>query len=555
MKALSQLIEDVKNWPISRFSNRRSEFIQEVSQTTQKHFEGLDTEEIDQAIAKAIYLEKQRIKTNPWTADPPNESVFFKKLQKEYNDNNLEGEKRKLHLETLQRLIKRYAEEIGGNFNPNTFQFARKILTVFFYNLFHPVGFHSFTSIEKMKERLANKILFKGNVGQVREHFKDQIIVVVPTHSSNLVSMVIGYSLDLLVGLPAFSYGAGLNLFNSEFFAFFMNRLGAYKVDRRKKNKVYLQTLNDYSRLSIVEGVNSIFFPGGTRSRSGEVEEKAKLGLLSSLIVAQRDLLQNGSTKKIVVYPMVLSYESVLEARSLMLQHLKSIGQEKYTAREKMSSIRQIFKFTNRILNNGTHIYMTIGDGIDVFGNKVNEKGESIDIHGKKVDLSNYYIADNVFSINSQRESIYSKELAEIICNQYVKYNYILPCHLVAYTAFKILQKLNPGFDLLTLVQLTEEELPLDHDLFYKVADEIRNILFSLAKEEKLIYPEMLEGEIVEVVKSGIHALGIFHIKRPLFFDSFNRLLSDDFIALLFYSNKVNNLNLDDKLIWSKISL
>ena len=130
-----------------------------------------------------------------------------------------------------------------------------------------------------------------------------------------------------------------------------------------------------------------------------------------------------------------------------------------------------------------------------------------------------------------------------------------MPCHLVAYTAFKILQKLNPGFDLLTLVQLTEEELPLDHDLFYKVADEIRNILFSLAKEEKLIYPEMLEGEIVEVVKSGIHALGIFHIKRPLFFDSFNRLLSDDFIALLFYSNKVNNLNLDDKLIWSKISL
>ena len=60
MKALSQLIEDVKNWPISRFSNRRSEFIQEVSQTTQNHFEGLDTEEIDQAIAKAIYLEKQK---------------------------------------------------------------------------------------------------------------------------------------------------------------------------------------------------------------------------------------------------------------------------------------------------------------------------------------------------------------------------------------------------------------------------------------------------------------------------------------------------------------
>src|SRR3546814_15272144 len=51
------------------------------------------------------------------------------------------------------------------------------------------------------------------------------------------------------LGLPAFIYGAGLNLFNRKIFAYFMNSLGAYKVDRRKKNLPYLETLKTYSTL------------------------------------------------------------------------------------------------------------------------------------------------------------------------------------------------------------------------------------------------------------------------------------------------------------------
>ena len=125
MKALPQLITDIKEWPIHKFSNNRTEFIKQVVKVTFEQFKELDTEEIDQAIAKAIYLEKQRIKVNPWKVDPPNEAVFFKKLQSEYNENILALDKRAAHLETLHRLIKRYAEEIGGHFNPNTFQFIK----------------------------------------------------------------------------------------------------------------------------------------------------------------------------------------------------------------------------------------------------------------------------------------------------------------------------------------------------------------------------------------------------------------------------------------------
>ncbi len=69
-----------------------------------------------------------------------------------------------------------------------------------------------------------------------------------------------------------------------------MNSLGAYKVDRRKKNVPYLETLKFYSMLAVQKGAHSIFFPGGTRSSSGMMEKHLKLGLFSSTIEAQRNL-------------------------------------------------------------------------------------------------------------------------------------------------------------------------------------------------------------------------------------------------------------------------
>ena len=111
----------------------------------------------------------------------------------------------------------------------------------------------------------------------------------------------------------AFVYGAGLNLFGIRALAYFMNKLGAYKVDRRKKNLPYLETLKTYSTLAMTNGCNSLFFPGGTRSRSGAIEDKLKLGLLGTAMEAQRlNYLNNGAeAKKIFVVPVVFGYNFV----------------------------------------------------------------------------------------------------------------------------------------------------------------------------------------------------------------------------------------------------
>lgn len=191
--------------------------------------------------------------------------------------------------------------------------------------------------------QLYERIRLQGDVDHVRNMFQHGTVVILPTHLSNLDSIMIGYALDAVVGLPAFSYGAGLNLYESELFAFYMTRLGAYKVDRRKKNPVYLDSLKFMSQVMLERGTNSLFFPGGTRSRSGAIEKELKYGLLNSLLSAQRSIYESGRDQKIIVVPMIIGYHCTLEAQALINSHLKSTGKKNMLAVVKKFFLSEAF--------------------------------------------------------------------------------------------------------------------------------------------------------------------------------------------------------------------
>jgi glycerol-3-phosphate O-acyltransferase len=116
-----------------------------------------------------------------------------------------------------------------------------------------------------------------------------------------------------------------------------MNSLGAYKVDRRKKNLIYLESLRTYSSIALRYGCHSLFFPGGTRSRSGKIETRLKLGLLGTALEAQRINYQKherGRHNKIFVVPVVTNYNFVLEAPSLIRSYLEFKGPGKVLCRK-----------------------------------------------------------------------------------------------------------------------------------------------------------------------------------------------------------------------------
>ena len=316
-KIYDHIMPSLQDWPITRFSNDRDQFIERLIPYTMERLMS-SNHNPEELLSKSIYLETKRVKNNPWNVDPGDEKTYWKSLIKELDatqkaeDPDLE--RRKL----LRRIVYRYSEEIIGFFIPKTYLFARKFLGSFFKRLFNNGWGRGHKGIWGSKKDLQNKIKVDGYVEEIRELFNKGTVVIVPTHYSNLDSIMIGYGIDSNLGIPAFSYGAGLNLYDYEVLAYFMNRLGAYRVDRRKKNPIYLETLKSMASLSLIEGLNHIFFPGGTRSRSGAIEDKLKLGLLNSVIDAQRYCILNEINQKIFVVPLTVGYHFVLEAGSLV---------------------------------------------------------------------------------------------------------------------------------------------------------------------------------------------------------------------------------------------
>jgi glycerol-3-phosphate O-acyltransferase len=539
------IIPDISNWPIYKISKDRENFVSRLNDFTYERILSLHEGNLSQLIEKTIYLEKLRSKNTPWKVDPADEVSYWRGLDNEFRV-ILEKDDNEKEIHTLlKRIINRYSEEITGSFSIKTFKFIRKFLTSFFKRLLNTAAGRNHRRIWGNKHQLRDRIQVTGFVEEFRHLFSKGTVVVVPTHFSNLDSIMIGYSMDAVVGVPAFAYGAGLNLYEMELFAFFMNRLGAYKVDRRKKNPIYLECLKSMACYSLQEGVNNIFFPGGTRSRNGSIEDKLKLGLLGSAVESQRIFIQKEKPDKIFVVPLILGYNFVLEAKYLINSFLKTTGREKYIkSKDQYNSYRKILKFLWSLFSEKSEITLSFGEPMDVLGNKVNAEGTSLDKEGNSIDLTDYFKWEGNINIDTQRETVYTKMLGDAILDSYYRNNVVLASHLVAFAAFRVLMIENPKMSIFDIVNIPLSEINISHSKFEFVVEQLRESLLIWENEGKINLKDELKGSIAEVIKTGIQNLGPYHPAKPLLYTQ-EGIESGDLRLLYFYHNRLENYKLD----------
>ena len=541
------ILPDINDWPIFKLSEDRKTFTEELEHFTLDKVEHFHKENLTDLLAETIYLEKIRIKEEPWKVDPPNERQFWSRIKKrlvKYSVDKDESISAQNNTYLLKQIIHRYALEIVGTFRINTFLFARKFLTWFFNQLLQA----SFWKIRLKggKKRLVQKLLVKGDIDHVRSLAQKGTLIIVPTHFSNLDSILIGYVLDAVTGLPAFSYGAGLNLYNTGYTAYFMNRLGAYRVDRRKKNKIYLETLKSMSSLSIQRGTNSIFFPGGTRSRSGAIENKLKMGLLGTVVEAQRAMIQRNENTKIYIVPLILSYHFVLDGQSLIDQYLKQQGKSRYFKEGKdYSGLSGIIRFIWKILSEGNEITLSFGKAMDVIGNPVDQEGNSKDKYGNTINMADYFISEGKVNTDIQRETEYTGLLAENIIKRFHSDNIVLSSHLLAFAAFEMLCNENPKLDLFGILRLPTDDYIFDYNVLSATVNQLQKTLIIYAEKGKLILSPEIKSSIDELIADGIKHLGTFHIKKPLKKNTSGEVISENFYLLYFYHNRLTGYGLE----------
>ncbi|HTE28781.1 MAG TPA: 1-acyl-sn-glycerol-3-phosphate acyltransferase [Chryseolinea sp.] len=551
-KRYKPILEGIPDWPVYQLSKNRKEFIEEVAQ---KAFNEIKKnrptpKQLLDEVEATVYREQQRMKRNRWRVDPIDEPRFWAGMKEELvalaaktpEESQFKAD------DMLYRIVYRYSNEIAGNFKASSYRLTREIVKFWFARLLNGARVKKFGAFFRNRYTLRDKIQIVGKVKQLRTLAKEGTVVMVPTHFSNLDSILIGWIIHSL-GLPAFIYGAGLNLFNIKIFAYFMNSLGAFKVDRRKKNVPYLETLKFYSMLAVQKGAHSIFFPGGTRSRSGSLEKHLKLGLLSSTIEAQRNLYletpSNEPVRKIFIVPVTLNYHFVLEAPDLVDEYLSSKGQDRYLPEQDKYGSWQLIQFLFKFFTKGSNISVSIGRGLDVMGNYVDEDGQSLDAQGRIIDTRDYFVSNGDITVDKQREDEYTRMLSQKIVVEYHKINRIFSSHLVAFVAFELWQKKHSKLDLFGLLRLPEEDQILLYEEFRSACKRVRKQVYALKSEGKVAHATHLKGNIDLVIRHGLDNVGIFHLKRPLLMNKEGNIITKDFNTLYYYHNRLVGYDLE----------
>jgi glycerol-3-phosphate O-acyltransferase len=152
---------------------------------------------------------------------------------------------------------------------------------------------------------------------------------------------------------------------------------------------------------------------------------------------------------------VVINYNFVLEAPALIRDYLEQKGQERYYAEsDNYAKSGRILKFLIEFFTKGNNISVSIGRGLDLFGNYVDDEGMSIDHRGNRINTREYFMYKGEITADPQREVEYTRMLSEVIVKEYHRINRVQASHLVAFTAFQMLRKKHGNLDFYSLLRL-----------------------------------------------------------------------------------------------------
>lgn len=425
--------------PIFGFNAARSSIVEEVV-----HRVTAQTRDPLLTLNEAAYLETKRLQSSghPDLAEWRQLAAQLGRMT--------EGELR----ERLKHYGEKYAWDVAGNFDRRVYKFASKAVAPLLGALLSPKAalkniHHSFDLTT-----LDSRIVVQGPREHVRRLSEIGTVVFVPTHLSNLDSVVFGFAMERS-GLPPATYGAGKNLFSNPVLSYFMHNLGAYRVDRRLRHSLYKDVLKAYSTVLIERGYHSLFFPGGTRSRSGGVERRLKLGLAGTGIEAFVRTILRGRPQKVFFVPATINYLLTLEAETLIDDFLQEEGKARYIIEDDESTrIGRVAAFSNKLLGLDGACVIRYSRPLDCFGNYVDDDGNSHDARGRVVDAASYVMGrDGKPALDHVRDAEYTRELGERIVEGLADDTVVMSTHVVAACAFERLRRAVGKADLFAVLR------------------------------------------------------------------------------------------------------
>jgi glycerol-3-phosphate O-acyltransferase len=495
-----------------------------------------------EALEEAMYWERKRLKEDRKSPSRDADQRFWSATQAALRKASIEDQKT-----LLRKAVRHYGEEIAGNFDERVYAAVTRVLPPALGLLLNAVS--PMRVVKRLPDlpQLDDAVIIRGETAHLHHLREHGTVILVPTHVSNLDSMVIGFALYRL-GLPPFIYGAGLNLFTNPLLGFFMHNLGAYTVDRKKQDPLYKDVLKEYATLTLEHGYDNLFFPGGTRSRSGAVEQRLKLGLLGTGVTAYVNNLRRGASQpRIFIVPATLSFQLVLEAETLIDDFLKEVGKSRYIIDDdEFSQPKTVFDFMAKLFSLDSKIHVTVCRGYDPFGNPVDDGGRSLDPCGRTIDTVRYVLSEGEPKAIEDRDAEYTREVGVRIAEEYMRHSVVESTHVAAFSILGLLRDRNPRMDVLRILRTGGEEEDLSLAAVYEAVDRVLEDLRQMAQRNAIQLGPSAMGSAEDVLHDALAHFGCYH-SRPAAQRRGDRLIPADRTLLLYYQNRLEGYGLHER--------
>lgn len=500
--------------------------IRDLLDRSRARFDALSDDALGALLEDAVYHERKRFER-----DSPEEGEL-ERLDK--LTNALVHGKRADWTQHGLLLVRSWADEIHGRFSHRAYRAATRVLPRTLSGMLtaRPSKLPSWGGLE-------SRIQIRGDVELLQKLAHESTLFLAPTHVSNLDSPVIGYAL-YAAGLPPFVYGAGLNLFSNPVMGWWMSRLGAYTVDRRKRARLYKEVLKDYSIRCLTTRHHSLFFPGGTRARSGAVETHVKKGLLGTGVVAWQEMLAAGrADSDVYVVPLTLSFQLVLEANTLIEDHLAEAGKQRYIITDdEFTQPRKLYQFASRMMELDASIVCHFGQPLDCLGNPVSSDPEE---RRAQSERRRRYVTDRDGAVehDPQRDRVYTDRLADALIEAYPRYAHAMVTHVAAYAGWKCLEEAVGSTDTFRLVRVPVGKRTFPRHVYLEKLGQVFDQVVQGAQEGRwhADLPPTPEG----VLEAALDRFGRYHRSHALERRGSAIVVQDPRLCL-YYKNRLNYL-------------
>lgn len=510
------------------FNSERADIVDEVVRRIMQRYNAAEAAEL--VLNDVAYHEIRRLEGSK-TEGARKQLEYWRGILRRIGRMSIEGKH-----ETLRQIAERMSTDVAGNFDPRVYDFASRFVPGVLTAAMNPRAI--FNTVVRGGGRLDSLVATEGPIDKIRLIAERGTMVLVPTHSSNLDSIALAWVL-FREGLSPVVYGAGKNLFSNPIISFFMHNLGAYRIDRRVRAGLYKEILKTYSSVVIERGYHSLFFPGGTRSRSGAVERHLKLGLAGTGVEAYARNRARGVNRPLYFVPATINYALVLEAETLIEDYLKEEGRARYIIEDdEFSRIERWITFFNKFRQLESMCVIRFGEPVDPFGNPVDERGDSVAPDGRTIDAGSYVSRRGTPSVDPKRDAAYTRALGKVLADAYQRETVVMPTQLVAHVLFRRLVRATPGLDLFS--RLRHRRIAVPRTELVAEIGATRDRLVEMEREGRVHVSNFVRRQPPDNILDGVLATWSgYHTTRPIARVQGPSILAEDPNLLLFYQNRL----------------